>query len=431
MKILRNRKRFLQGFNKNCLVWLLLLTVTQGMSAEVSVDSNTSGTTPTDSTSVAPSPSGTGSKVYDQTASYYLNIIANSINNLFADVDAFYKWMAAAATETLPSSAEMITTNTAPESPVDDSKKNTESSTYLGVANQVNYTLTTDTINASLSGSKTSAAKGDESTLNFNSLIGPTAYQDGASTGTTQNVESGGTEFGQSGAAYSFIQYVANTTDSSGSSSSGSSNKDDKKSSSNKNNKNDNIYSPGDTSDTDKLLNGSNSGKKNTKSDSDDSKYENPRNPSRRSYQSAQNNFVAMQSVGMSNLYYLLGERTLQTGLGTKANLQTLPTINADGTISPGTPIADASILQVQEYMAKRRLFNPAWYAQIAGSTSLLGMAKEILYLLAEIRYEQYQDKLLKERELAVLSTLQLQAIQANKMFAEARFNASQHLGNI
>lgn len=109
---------------------------------------------------------------------------------------------------------------------------------------------------------------------------------------------------------------------------------------------------------------------------------------------------LADRSVGLSNLQYLVNERTVQSGLGAKA----------------GMPSAykDASPLQVAQFLADRRIDNPRWVAQM-NSASLTTLERQSLFTAAEIRAQLYQNHLDQERILMTLSTMSLQQNQNQK----------------
>lgn len=133
--------------------------------------------------------------------------------------------------------------------------------------------------------------------------------------------------------------------------------------------------------------------------------------------QAAVRSYVAAQSVGASNLYQLMMERIPQKGLGTQAGV----------TDKNGNPIADASELQVQQYLATRRSQNRAWYDQMA-TASPTTVQRETLFVLAEIREQLFQMQLQNERLLATLSVMQMQqnnqASRLNMIQSEQKVDA-------
>lgn len=120
--------------------------------------------------------------------------------------------------------------------------------------------------------------------------------------------------------------------------------------------------------------------------------------PDYQKYQAGLRAYIATQSVGASNLYQLMAERIPQQGLGKEA----------------GMPEANASALQVQQYLATRRSQNKDWYLQMA-KASPVTISRETLFTLAEIRQQLFELQLQNERLLATLSVMQLQGQQLSK----------------
>ena len=104
--------------------------------------------------------------------------------------------------------------------------------------------------------------------------------------------------------------------------------------------------------------------------------------------------YAASQSLALSNLYAIYNKRIAITDLGKKA----------------GFKQTDASVKQVENYLASRRISDANWY-QAMEKASPVTILREILYTLAEIRYEIYQSRQDSERVLATLSTMELQAL--------------------
>lgn len=129
--------------------------------------------------------------------------------------------------------------------------------------------------------------------------------------------------------------------------------------------------------------------------------------------------YATVQSVGISNLYHLYAERIIQTGLGKKLQIRKPSTVSADGKVVPGAVIDDVSPLQVDEYLAKRRIDDPGWYKDIETTTSPLTLSREMLYLLAEIRLEMYKNRMETERMLVALSALQLNSMKSQKILLD------------
>lgn len=129
--------------------------------------------------------------------------------------------------------------------------------------------------------------------------------------------------------------------------------------------------------------------------------------------------YTAEQSVGLNNFYHLYAQRIIQKDLGKKLNVHEFSTVDEKGNIVPGQPIADVSPLEAEEYLARRRVYDPAWYKDMESATSPLTLARESLYILAEIRLELFKARMENQRLLATLSTLQLQSLRTQKILID------------
>lgn len=128
-------------------------------------------------------------------------------------------------------------------------------------------------------------------------------------------------------------------------------------------------------------------------------------------YLTALGSFIAAQSVALNNLYDMFAKRMVIKGLGTNVGMVRLyqMDVNDGGTV--GTPIADASPMQVDEYMANRRIMNPKWYADMEAAPHAT-VSRETLYVLAEIRQEMFQQRMMMEKMTANIAAFQLQQAQ-------------------
>jgi len=108
--------------------------------------------------------------------------------------------------------------------------------------------------------------------------------------------------------------------------------------------------------------------------------------------------YAASQSLALSNLYAIYNKRIAIADLGKKA----------------GFKQTDASVKQVENYLASRKISDANWY-QAMEKASPVTILREILYTLAEIRYEMYQSRQDSERVLATLSSMELQALAQNQ----------------
>lgn len=132
-------------------------------------------------------------------------------------------------------------------------------------------------------------------------------------------------------------------------------------------------------------------------------------------YLTALRSYTAAQSVSLSNLYHLYAERVIQEGLGKTLNVHKYSTVDEAGKVVPGEVIPDVSPLQAEEYLAKRRVYDPGWYKEMESTTSPFTLARETLYVLAEIRLELFKNRMETERLLATLSSMQLVALKPEK----------------
>lgn len=120
---------------------------------------------------------------------------------------------------------------------------------------------------------------------------------------------------------------------------------------------------------------------------------------------------AANLSVGLNNLYYLFDQRVPEKTtklLGSSATPIELEKL-------PSNLQKDASPLALQKWMATRRLTsdspsesNTSWAAGIQKANPAT-LQREMVYLLAEIRYELFQNRMVMERLLATQSVEQLQ----------------------
>ncbi len=117
-----------------------------------------------------------------------------------------------------------------------------------------------------------------------------------------------------------------------------------------------------------------------------------------KAYLAAIASYAAVQSVGMNTFLNLIAERTQQKDLGLYAGVKTMN----------GQPVLNASPLQVDTYNARRRITQPSWYNHVETASSS-ELQRENIYLLAEMRYEMYQNRMQLERLNATLALIQLQ----------------------
>ncbi|NKB46248.1 MAG: hypothetical protein GKR77_00470 [Legionellales bacterium] len=96
--------------------------------------------------------------------------------------------------------------------------------------------------------------------------------------------------------------------------------------------------------------------------------------------------YAAQASVGISNFNYLLAKRKLNTD-------------------------SQTSQAAIEAEMATKELFDNEWYNRIELSSDSV-VQRQMLYMLARMNYQLYLNRLMYERILATLSTMQLQALQ-------------------
>ncbi|CAN5302308.1 hypothetical protein BH10PSE19_BH10PSE19_03420 [soil metagenome] len=120
---------------------------------------------------------------------------------------------------------------------------------------------------------------------------------------------------------------------------------------------------------------------------------------------------AAMSSVGISNLYYLYAER--------------LPIKMDNPNPKDNRKQIEISPLQAQQEMASRRLRDPEWIAKMDAASPAV-VARETLYLLAEMRFEMFQNRMVNERIMAAQAVIQIQnasatpqALQLPQQFTE------------
>lgn len=342
--------------------------------------------------------------VADYWAYGYINSISNALNQIFSDVDAMYKASTNAATQVLQDFSDAISVNTSPNS------SGNQGQTYIGAANSTAQTFTGTGLRTFISTPKTTditapmlsklttsdyplcstsggyfgnlgctsnpqnfAQMGDDN-LSMDSLMGSVVL----TTSTPPNAPQGYT-LNESQIAQNFIQFVSGTI---------------------------------------QPLPVLPIGLPSPKQDDLQSYVQ---KPAVQNYLIAAHAFTALESVGLSNFNFLYGERLIQPGLGSQANLKTIPS----STNGSSSSISDASLLQIQEYMANRRVYNPAWYSQIMSSSSYIALMKEITFILAEIEYELFQNRLIAERQLAAISAMQLQGLKPGKILLNQQYQAA------
>lgn len=111
--------------------------------------------------------------------------------------------------------------------------------------------------------------------------------------------------------------------------------------------------------------------------------------------------FIAARSVALNNLFKIIAERTAQDNI-----------ISLNLKDQAGQAIQSAA--QYQHYLATRRVNNPKWYDQMS-QASPSTIARESLFVLAEIQHQLYQLHQDNIRLISTVSVIQLQGQQFNK----------------
>lgn len=120
--------------------------------------------------------------------------------------------------------------------------------------------------------------------------------------------------------------------------------------------------------------------------------------PSGLAYLAKMGSYAAAQSVGLSTLYDMIASRTVQ------------PTIkNLNIVDKQGNKVQSAA--QLEQYMAERRALSPEWYNTMAAASPAT-VSRETLYLLAEMRLQQYRQQVQQERLLAIMAAMHLAGTQ-------------------
>lgn len=116
-------------------------------------------------------------------------------------------------------------------------------------------------------------------------------------------------------------------------------------------------------------------------------------------YQVQRRQLVAHQSAALTNLYYIYARRL------------PIKSIKAgDTALGKDSP----SAFQIEDHVATWRTSTPSWYAQMATETPT-NIARETLFVLAEIQTELHRMHQENERMLALMAINQLQNVRTGK----------------
>lgn len=127
--------------------------------------------------------------------------------------------------------------------------------------------------------------------------------------------------------------------------------------------------------------------------------------------------YAAAQATGVSNLYQFFAER-VPSQVTEESNKELYKALNSLG-------MPNASQLQVENYMATRRITDPTWVASLS-QDSPAALLRQIAILLAENLAESYNSRLATERLTATLSILSLQQAASTRILIEQEGNRLQ-----
>lgn len=122
-------------------------------------------------------------------------------------------------------------------------------------------------------------------------------------------------------------------------------------------------------------------------------------------YLASLRSYIATQTVALGNLYQLYAERQVIDTSGLSPQLK-----NALNVVS-GQTKGPVSSLQVENYMATRRILDKSWYDNLIKENPAT-LQREQVQLLAENLAESYQTRMTTERLLATMSVLVLELNQ-------------------
>ena len=129
-------------------------------------------------------------------------------------------------------------------------------------------------------------------------------------------------------------------------------------------------------------------------------------NDNYRKFQLMTRSLIASRSVAVNDFQQLIAERTAIKGLGKQAGMKD----------THGNTVNDASPLQVESYIANRRINDPHWYAHVQ-TESTANVQRETLIVLSEIESQMFQAHLDHERLLATVAS---QSALSNSMATQA-----------
>lgn len=122
-------------------------------------------------------------------------------------------------------------------------------------------------------------------------------------------------------------------------------------------------------------------------------------NPDIVKYLAAMRSYATMQSVALSNFYQLYAER-MPSHVDEANNKDLFDALNA-------IKMPNASQLQVENYMATRRITDPKWVESLSKDTPA-ALLRQLVILMAENLAESYNNRLATERLIATMSVMDL-----------------------
>jgi hypothetical protein len=124
---------------------------------------------------------------------------------------------------------------------------------------------------------------------------------------------------------------------------------------------------------------------------------------------------VAARSIALDNLFQMYAERVPVPNLGEMAGM------------SKDNTDKDASPLQVEHYLATRRVESTDWYSDMT-KASPATVQRETLAITAEMNRQLFQLHLDNERIITLLSLISLQNIQSNKVLDTSKADGARRV---
>lgn len=129
--------------------------------------------------------------------------------------------------------------------------------------------------------------------------------------------------------------------------------------------------------------------------------------------------YLAIRTAALGNFYQMYADRTPTPLSGTSAKNLGLSG-DVMSSLSQQQLVPQASALQVEQYMANRRLADPQWYLNLSGD-SPAALQRQMVILLAENLAEQYKVRMSLERLNATMSMLLLQQTYTQRALLQSQ----------